>query len=566
MLYSTTLPCPVVMSNQNSQKTGTLHSLRELGPDMFTGRLDLLDGTQRPCVIHFAPAGDELARARLLREGAIGYDVTRDQRHLLTTLCYGEWPDGRAFLAVDGINGTALSQHRDSLRGDFGEIRIIVTALILALVQVHHSGVVHGGLSMSNVLIGADGVIRLGDFSQAYRVAEWDASNKKIIGDIAPGAFRPDIRALGHVLFELVVGAPRSDSSDLALHLPADAPADLCAILTALLDEDLADVSLAELLQMIPQASDRGQALAEAVAPKRVSPPGSLPSPRKIEFTERDTRNMEGLVEFYKAIMLETPGDADTDSERRAQSTWKERWPVAVAIIALILSGFSLWRGPVIKTIEVPAKAPESVPTENSPVHNDEPSAPSPEEPAPQQPQPQPPPVHREPPAPSPGDVPPLLQEERSPTRQSSSRLQVSPRPGGERQEAPNPHLARETAGTTLHFTGTVTNSDAFRVTIDQTNLDTDGIVLQGHIQNNSGTPFQAAHVSLAGQWTNDDGMLVNFFPSGLGCTETGMLPAGFQCGFTLHFSRMDLLAGGPIKLLISGPNGALNVTLQRGE
>ena len=84
--------------------------------------------------------------------------------------------------------------------------------------------IAHGDVAADNLLMGADGIVRLGNFSRARRIAEAGEANG-------------DLRALGALLFGLVAGV----SVETALsgcaqeHLPMDAPLEFVEAIACLL-------------------------------------------------------------------------------------------------------------------------------------------------------------------------------------------------------------------------------------------------------------------------------------------------------------------------------------------
>ncbi len=162
-------------------------------------------------------------RARLLREACVLADL--DHPAIVDCLDAGVLHDGRAWLAMDVIDGEALSRRiamRRSLPSD--EVASLIAHLAGALAVAHAAGVVHRDLKPDNVLVVDDATcpVRVIDWgiAQAARAAREPRltiegsiagtphymAPEQIRGEVVDG--RCDVYALGCMAYEALSGAP----------------------------------------------------------------------------------------------------------------------------------------------------------------------------------------------------------------------------------------------------------------------------------------------------------------------------------------------------------------------
>lgn len=183
--------------------------------------------------------------------------------NIATVFDYGE-DDGLAFLVMERVDGRTLSQLiRDEGPVDPEQVRSIIGQAALALGVAHEQGVVHRDVKPGNILIRADGLVKLTDFGIARAV---DAVGHTRIGELLgtphylspeqalgePASGASDLYALGVVAHELLTGKrPFEGGTPIAtalLHvheqpppLPESVPEALAMVVTDLLAKDPAD-------------------------------------------------------------------------------------------------------------------------------------------------------------------------------------------------------------------------------------------------------------------------------------------------------------------------------------
>ena len=228
------------MSDPTSQSIGVIRCETQLQENLFLGRIEFPEGQARACVLHFWPDdGDDLGRRRFVKEAMLGLDVSRDHENLLSTLHLGVWEDGRLFMAVDLHEGPAASQLRPRSEAQATSVGLMARGVLQALEYLHRRGVAHGAIIGSNILMGLDGVVRLGDFSKA-----------RPLTDTFDG--QSDLRALGRLLYELLTGLSVASLRGMTLpeRLPRDTPAALIPLIEYLLDDSM-DVTAEEALAVL---------------------------------------------------------------------------------------------------------------------------------------------------------------------------------------------------------------------------------------------------------------------------------------------------------------------------
>lgn len=169
--------------------------------------------------------------------------------------------DGLAYLVMELVEGGTVAELIEA-RGalDAATVRSILRQTAAALGVAHRAGLVHRDVKPSNILVGRDGVAKLADFGIVHATdgagltrpgalvgSPHYVSPEQATGAEASGA--SDLYSLGAVAHEMLTGVkPFDRGTPLAIalahvmepppELPADTPADLADLVTALLAKD----------------------------------------------------------------------------------------------------------------------------------------------------------------------------------------------------------------------------------------------------------------------------------------------------------------------------------------
>ncbi|HVG93776.1 MAG TPA: serine/threonine-protein kinase, partial [Planctomycetota bacterium] len=269
----------------------------ELGPALGSGGFgtvfrarDRTSGAEVALKLVLPGLGSEPAAKRLRREGAILRRVT--SRHVARVLDLGD-DDGGVWLVTELVEGGPLTTATLGRPLLAHEVLRVARALLEGLAAVHASGIVHGDVKPSNVLVPrgerALSGVKLVDFGLARIVARSEVSASigeamtrqgtvlgtarymapEVLsgGDPTPAC---DVYGAGLVLFELLDVGPLFAASDARAALRARAFGD--PELTSRIPEPLSDV-LARMLAREPSARYRdGREAHEAVVDLDTAP------------------------------------------------------------------------------------------------------------------------------------------------------------------------------------------------------------------------------------------------------------------------------------------------------
>jgi len=134
--------------------------------------------------------------------------------HVVRVLGLGRL-EGRPYISMEYVEGRSLREIvREEGPLSWSRVREIAQALCEALAAVHESGVIHRDVKPSNVLVDAEGTVKLTDFGVA-RAADLTrmTTADSMIGTVqymppeGEGSIQGDLYSLGCLLYELLTGA-----------------------------------------------------------------------------------------------------------------------------------------------------------------------------------------------------------------------------------------------------------------------------------------------------------------------------------------------------------------------
>ncbi|MEU8303136.1 serine/threonine-protein kinase [Actinomadura sp. NPDC048955] len=164
-------------------------------------------------------APDPQARERFLMEAQTAARLS--DPHVVAVYDFGTH-EGRLFLVMEYVDGHSLARE-GAVRGAMTPARVadIAAQAAAGLSAAHRQGVVHRDIKPGNLLLAADGTLKIADFGIARFTGEASAAltmTGQVIGTstyLAPerGLGRPagapsDVYSLGCVLYELLTGRP----------------------------------------------------------------------------------------------------------------------------------------------------------------------------------------------------------------------------------------------------------------------------------------------------------------------------------------------------------------------
>jgi eukaryotic-like serine/threonine-protein kinase len=170
-------------------------------------------------------ARDEELQRRFLREARLAARLAHP--NVVRVFDVGE-DDGRPFIAMEYVEGETLAELVARRRAlPVPETAALGLQMCAGLAAAHAAGLVHRDVKPHNLLLGTDGVLKLGDFGIA---AGHEGTRLTLAGTVlgtagylAPEQARgeqvtaaADIYAVGAVLYELLTGEPARTAGSLA--------------------------------------------------------------------------------------------------------------------------------------------------------------------------------------------------------------------------------------------------------------------------------------------------------------------------------------------------------------
>ena len=244
---------------------------------------------------HLAAQPD--AKQRFLLEARAA--AALDHPNICTVHEIGLTEDGQPFIAMALYDAETL--HARLARGALAVQDALAITLQVAngLTKAHEQGVIHRDVKPSNIMLLADGMVKILDFGVA-RVADADAAldDGSAVGTAAymspeqsrgdPVDFRTDVWSLGVVLYEMIAGTrPFTSDSTLALkhavltteplparRLRANLPRAVDALLRKALNKvpEQRHTSMAQMAMELAACTDRRRAGAYTVSRKSAEP------------------------------------------------------------------------------------------------------------------------------------------------------------------------------------------------------------------------------------------------------------------------------------------------------
>jgi eukaryotic-like serine/threonine-protein kinase len=190
-------------------------------------------------LLHLSMIGHS-ARPRFEREGAILARLTHP--HIARLIDAGVTAAGQPYLVLDLVTGQAIDRYCDEHRLDVDRRLALFSDVLAAVAHAHSHLVVHRDIKPGNILVDADGEVKLLDFGIA-KLLEEGADGVTVTAEgqraLTPQYAAPeqlqgtavttatDIYALGVLLYQLLVGqhptSPRTTSTGDVIRATLDA-------------------------------------------------------------------------------------------------------------------------------------------------------------------------------------------------------------------------------------------------------------------------------------------------------------------------------------------------------
>jgi beta-lactam-binding protein with PASTA domain/tRNA A-37 threonylcarbamoyl transferase component Bud32 len=310
--------------------TSTVH----LAEDTVLGRTVALK------VLHPHLADDDAVVDRFRREALAAASLSHP--HVVTMFDVAR--DG-AYLVMEHVDGPSL---RDVLRlrgrMEPREALALLGPVASGLSAAHAAGLVHRDVKPENVLMGADGRVRIGDFGLARNAASASttfgpdmfagspsyASPEAVRGEVLDA--RSDVYALGVLLYECMTGvAPfRADTpfSTAMMHTTHRVPPP-----SERVPEVPRAVDAVVRRATAPDPEDRyADAAAFATALQHAVPDG----PVAVDLRDGGRDTVVIPVDASETVVT---GRAGTPASRRLAGALRRRWLAIVAVLAVLLAG-----------------------------------------------------------------------------------------------------------------------------------------------------------------------------------------------------------------------------------
>lgn len=197
--------------------------------------------------------------------------------HVVGVFDFGTW-DGKLFLVMELVEGDSLAgSPSDPLVLPPERVAVVAAHAAAGLAAAHRQGVVHRDIKPGNLLIDAEGTVKLADFGIARFVDDPSAAlttTGQIVGTglyLAPeralgqpASSASDVYSLGCVLYQLLTGRPpfNADTATALLYQHIDTPPAPPAHLGVALPAEF-ESYLLSLLAKQPEQRPSAQAIAD---------------------------------------------------------------------------------------------------------------------------------------------------------------------------------------------------------------------------------------------------------------------------------------------------------------
>jgi eukaryotic-like serine/threonine-protein kinase len=315
---------------------------------------DLVQG--RPIAVRLLPAEDapmlERFRAAARRATSVSHpSVTQ-------VFDYGEGAAGEApYLVTELVAAPSLAGLLAAGRLEPARVMNVLAQAASGLHAAHAEGLVHGDISPDNLLVSADGDVKITDFVTACCLPDAQVSPSAYSapqrGDGSPATPADDLYSLGVVGYECLIGA--DEFSGKAARLAANPGRSLPALprwvpagVAGLID-DLTARDPAKRPASAERVSVRARLLRDSQAKGRDAEVKSSTGRRNRHMRDVPTP-APTLVEQRTAILSVPPG---------APARRRPRWPLLVAALAAVLAaGLAGWLLASAFTAPSPSHAP----------------------------------------------------------------------------------------------------------------------------------------------------------------------------------------------------------------
>jgi eukaryotic-like serine/threonine-protein kinase len=295
------------------------------------------DGAVAIKLLHLSLIGRSGA-VRFEREGAILARLTHPNiAHLLDA---GVTPAGQPFLVLELVEGERIDRHCDACRLNVEQRLALFDDVLSAVAQAHSHLVIHRDIKPNNILVNAEGQVKLLDFGIA-KLLQGSAEGSPITAEGqraltpeyaspeqmqgAPVTTATDVYALGVLLYQLLAGR----------HPTAFAASSQAEVIRATLDTE--PVRMTSALTVSGVAADRNTTLPRLRRQLHGDLENIVARALRKEPAER-YQTIAALADDLRRYRAHEPVSARPDSlaYRAAKFVRRRRGPVAAALLVML--------------------------------------------------------------------------------------------------------------------------------------------------------------------------------------------------------------------------------------